>query len=267
VRAAPPSVIFRRILVALLCGVSTVATLAACSAILGLTDPAIDGGAPGPKTERDGGETASPTPDSSCSADLLRDPSHCGACDRSCLGGMCISGRCEPFRAATSFTAAYDVVGDATYLYLATSSGLVRLPRSDLAKWKLIAPAAPADVPERLARDGSDLYVRRRSNVIDRCTLPECSDSVRVAAGLGLVESLVVTDGFGGAAPIVWLDSLRELVGVPLPDAGVRSIATTNVREGALHVFGDAGTLYWSEDTGRRLRRPRRALPRSRRST
>jgi len=212
----------RRASVAMLCVTATLAALASCSSILGLTDPVVRGEDAGPRVDADaGGRADASSADGSCGADLFRDPSHCGACDHGCLGGKCIEGRCEPARVATGFGAPYDVVGDGTHLYLGTSAGIVRLPRSDLATWEVISAADPAEAPERLARRGADLYLRRRSNVIDRCRLPGCTDPARVVAGLGLVEHLVAVDGYGGAEPIVWLDSSMEVVGVPLDDAGV----------------------------------------------
>lgn len=63
--------------------------------------------------------------DEACSADLASDPLNCGACGRSCGGGACEDGTCQPFeiwRSSTDDSDVTEIVSSGTSLYFVERS-------------------------------------------------------------------------------------------------------------------------------------------------
>jgi hypothetical protein len=53
-----------------------------------------------------------------CVADILTDPLNCGRCGHDCLGGQCVSGRCQPTTLAVFSKDRWYLAGTATTLYI-----------------------------------------------------------------------------------------------------------------------------------------------------
>jgi hypothetical protein len=76
------------------------------------------------------GQTCSPAGSCDCAegrtrcgdacADVTSDPEHCGRCDRSCLGGTCTDGRCQPVVVASAVNFPSAVAADDSYVYFST---------------------------------------------------------------------------------------------------------------------------------------------------
>ncbi len=120
---------------ALALGACAVATLAACSAIIGTRDLTLVDGDAGPGTFPDGGPMkdgtvgsdeggkaedagdAQSTGDASCGANLQTDPANCGACGHSCIGGACSAGQCQAWTLVPGVFGSAEIAVDATNIY------------------------------------------------------------------------------------------------------------------------------------------------------
>jgi hypothetical protein len=124
--------------VAFALGASALATLAACSAIIGTRDLTLVDGDAGPGTFPDGGpmkdgtvgsedsggtkgedsgDGAQPSGDASCGADLQTDPANCGACGHDCIGGACLAGQCQAWTLVPGVFGSAEIALDATNIY------------------------------------------------------------------------------------------------------------------------------------------------------
>ncbi len=73
-------------------------TCGPCAQLANAEEPACRGGRCA-YTCKAGFGLCGATPEAGC-LDIMRSPEHCGACGRSCRGGTCNNGRCEPVRIA-----------------------------------------------------------------------------------------------------------------------------------------------------------------------
>jgi hypothetical protein len=142
--------------------------------------PGADDGAGGDGTvdNPDGGSTAdAPAPRDSGGVDAhgcdgAVDPSNCGRCGHSCLGGTCTNGRCDPVTLANA-EGAPEAIGVGSDVYFSTSpNGLSNIWSCPLGGCmgvpeKLVG----ASVIRALAVDGATLYFGYH-NAIGQCPLP-----------------------------------------------------------------------------------------------
>jgi hypothetical protein len=191
--------------------------LAACSGVLGLTDPKPfpdEAGAP----LSDGGRSSSGDPTArsegggSCIANLQTDAHNCGACGHDCGRGTCEGGACQPFVLATLDWGPFRITSDDAYLYV---TGSVQIARIDKTSGEVTALPSTENAFALTVADGI-LYWSTQftgdgsSSFIKSCRLPQCSPPNTLAqvgnSQFGTARSLVVANGFGGTAPIVWVD-------------------------------------------------------------
>lgn len=203
---------------------ATAVSAAACSGVLGLTDPALDptigdGGHGDGAVVGDGqvGDGQSPRDSgsdapSTCTANLTNDGANCGACGHSCQGGTCTGSKCDPVlvvdNAAT--LAPYDIVEDNGFFYFTNlnTSGL-----SSLAKIAVTAQnsAPPATIlsdwstheglPYQVAAGGGKVFFSVYSGSatngnfaggVVACTTTSCPNEVTVP---NVDSYAVTTDG------------------------------------------------------------------------
>ncbi|MCB9650535.1 MAG: hypothetical protein H6730_28685 [Deltaproteobacteria bacterium] len=135
----------------------------------------VDGGVPAPPDDGGVEPDAGPgedaeVPDSGCigqlcgviCVDLDNDPSHCGACNRSCLGGTCGAGVCQPYAIHTAVGSsptqlAVDNGAATVYWVDQRPSGAVLRRRLDLAA-ELEAVATNQSYPDALVLDADRIY-------------------------------------------------------------------------------------------------------------
>lgn len=90
---------------------------------------------------------------------LADDPAHCGACSRSCLGGECSEGRCQPVALATGQVTPGSVALSDTHVYFRAGSGdaalIRRVPKAG-GPVETIIPALPGLSGPAIG--GSQLY-------------------------------------------------------------------------------------------------------------
>lgn len=117
--------------IATLAWATSLAVATACTALTGL-----DGLRGGAASGADGGATPTPGDDARagdlsdasgdgagvCSADLARDPNHCGACGRSCFGASCVNGTCAAELVASGQLSPSSIAVDETGVYWANQA-------------------------------------------------------------------------------------------------------------------------------------------------
>jgi hypothetical protein len=62
-------------------------------------------------------DTATPSADATCNADLATDPHNCGACGHDCLGGACTASACAPILVASSQGKPFTLAVNETAIY------------------------------------------------------------------------------------------------------------------------------------------------------
>lgn len=122
---------------------TAVAQLAACVSTQHLADGAPDGGAP-PATAPDTGPPSQPQDsglaDGACAlVNTQTDPSNCGTCGRSCLGGGCEAGACLPVTIASGLTSPADLAVDEAAVYFAENGQTLRRINTDGGGMKVLA--------------------------------------------------------------------------------------------------------------------------------
>jgi hypothetical protein len=93
-------------------------TILACSST---QDFSSTGGPGGPKADAPPGEDLPPC------GDLGNDPSNCGVCGHSCLGGACVAGACQPVRLASAGSVGGIALDDG-FVYYAETNTISRVP-------------------------------------------------------------------------------------------------------------------------------------------
>lgn len=132
-------------------GIVAVAASFGCSAIIGTRDIFFEEGAEGGTSSSSSstGGTSSSSGDSGgdggndaaqCNADLQTDKANCGRCGRSCLGGNCIMGKCEPIPLATGLDNPTSAVieGNRLIVTLYGKGDIISVPKD--------APGAPTNI-------------------------------------------------------------------------------------------------------------------------
>jgi len=208
----------RRRALGALASLVSVSALAACSSLLGLTDPTTDdgvlgdggpGGGDGSATGdgSTGGGDGSTTDDgsapgdaaggdASCApgADFSSDKANCGRCGHSCLGGDCTAGVCQPVTLAVAQSNPFGVAVHGTRVYW-TSFGANTVSMADKADGKNAGPVAASGVSSPWGIRVDDAFVYWANNEtstgsIARCPLAGCG----AAAPTKLVKADEPTD-------------------------------------------------------------------------
>lgn len=78
-----------------------------------------------------------------CETDLLVNASHCGACGKSCISGMCVAGRCKPLVLGDG--AVGQLALDAVTVYFTTAAGVSKVKKTGGAVNVLSADVGPSD--------------------------------------------------------------------------------------------------------------------------
>ena len=191
-----------------LAAIAAASMLAACSSILGLTNPSTDdnvvadGGTTGDgATTGDGsggdgstGDDGS-TPgdgsggDASCApgADFTADKANCGRCGHSCLGGDCTGGVCQPVTIAVAQSNPFGVAVQGSRVYW-TNNGNDTVMMADKADGKNVGPVAASGIssPWGILTDNTSVYWANHdfkpNGTIAKCPLAGCTANGSLSA-------------------------------------------------------------------------------------
>jgi len=187
--------------------------LAGCNGLLDVKDIYLDPVAETPPG-LDGSVETSTTPDgsggdggteaSACNANLQIDAKNCGRCNHDCLGGLCTTGKCDPFTLAAGLGSPSGIAVGPTDVYFTTyGTGTVQSVKKTGG---LVATLAPAETRARgVAVLGNTLYWANGDYSFDdagsnggiwQCTLPACSAKKLFAIGGYDTAYPVVRGGF-----------------------------------------------------------------------
>jgi hypothetical protein len=232
--------------------------IAGCGVIAGLHDPMsaatedVDGsGVDGGQVQEDG---AAPGEDATtCVADLLNDPLHCGACGHDCAGGACTAGHCMPVVLVSepSGESVRAVAANATHVYWAngTTNRIHRIGVDGTSREEVLDAGAT-----QLAIDSTHLYftsggLRR----LDLTTRTPVAVAAGLSACIGLDPDGVHVYGITAGDTIVRVQrdggAQQTVLG---PEAGVTKpwgVAVTNTHwywSQGLHLEPD-GSIYRRE--------------------
>jgi hypothetical protein len=197
-------------------GASLASSLFACSALLGLTDPALDnsvsdgdassGGdsisaTDSPVVKTDGGSEAS----TDCDAAFATDPLNCGSCGHSCLGGACLGNQCQPVVVDddSTNTDPYDlgIIIDKLYFTNNAPPGVRYIGKTEIKKGIgdsfQIQTFSGGTKPFEIAVSTTNVFFSvyggtTNGGRIERCTTVDCSSPVNLS---GFDSYTVATDG------------------------------------------------------------------------
>jgi hypothetical protein len=210
------------------------------------------------------GDTVDATPDSgqqTCTADTQNDPSNCGLCGRSCLGGLCSMGRCE----ATPLTGG-DISGigdfttDGLFMYY---TGFTTGTSTNHRLWRLaIGPATNTDYVSLFANptpmtqisfDGTYFYSAEpmRIDTIDRAVVRKTNKEPFATATLAEYQKPTTTAALFYNGNVYYASDLDAGTGgdIKRVSANGGSISTVTVLAGIVSYIGaDANSLYWVDN-------------------
>ena len=189
------------------------------------------------------GGDAGPT----CQADLTRDPSHCGACGHTCLGGECQMSRCLPSTIAMGQGSPLGIDVSANYVVWVNQSpaGLVRFRKTDGDSRPLSSPSDVVDGPFDVAIDANEEFVYWSELA-----------NARIYRKL-LIGGPKETFGLGGPGQAAFLAIDGPAVYVSDHQATVGYIATDKVLYREDYTIGGlaakSGLLYWARQTANQI--------------
>ncbi len=146
------------------------ASLASCSALLGLTDPTIDENAAGGDASTDsltsgdalltGDGTAGEGGDGGACGDPMTSANDCGRCGHSCLGGICSGGQCQPIMLASMQQRPLQVAVSATSVYWtnAETSQIMKANKIVGGDAAIFAVGADVSSPWGIVVDATTVY-------------------------------------------------------------------------------------------------------------
>lgn len=267
---------------------TSILAAAACSTLIGLTDPrpadtSSEAGT-GPDDASSNLPDGGTDPGAGCDADVASDTSNCGVCGHVCSVGQCDKGRCTPVKIASDLGDAQELLIDDESIFVNAKQYLKTIPK---ANWDagVISVPNPYYSSTRMALDSHYVYLGYSSNandlpVVEACPRPCTKDSVRVPIyGPGVANDLVVANDFGtttfpliiymatGATPGEGLyrpavDDAGGLSTQEIPALNVRNSSSCSALSGHCHfVRNFGGTLYWSESNGLRSLSPAPSAP------
>lgn len=150
--------------------------------------------------------------------DLSTDPNNCGACSRSCLGGACVAGNCQPFPLVTGRVQPNDILVDANNVYWIDSAGVSRFPKNP--NGTSVVQTIPSAAASSLQRDGAKLYWATPRTIVRGNTDGTALENF-VPNRPGNIQGTFLSDGF-----VYWLenstagglDYRRALLSNPVPE-------------------------------------------------
>lgn len=151
--------------------------LAACAAILGLEDPALDdagandgaGGEASLDAGRDAADAKTPV---DCGVPLGT-ADNCAACGHSCVGGSCTDGGCSVVPVTSGRTNPTALALDNGSVYIATLDSILRADKLTNDVAPLFAGSAGGAVRD-VAADGTRVYWAAKFSAVQACPTADC---------------------------------------------------------------------------------------------
>lgn len=173
-----------------------------------------------------------------CETELDADPQSCGSCGHDCLGGSCVSGKCQPVALVTSGTPTRLAL-DATHVYYVdyNGGGVFSVPKGGGTPTTL----ATGQKSVRIAVDASHVYwTNEQSNEIRR--LPKAGGASEV------VHNATAAYGFALDASLVYYTELRAGGSVAVvPKVGGVPIVISASENWPFEVALTASHVYWTQ--------------------
>lgn len=185
----------------------------------------------------------------SACVDLDADPDHCGACDHSCLGGLCIGGECQPVEVVGGLagSAPSQLALDDTHLYWAGPRQVKRVLKTGGTIEVVATDPFNSESRTAFGLGGGSVYWHNRDAAQIVRQSPDGSDSTEFAAVSQAVSRIIISDDV-----VYWNE---EAIGAgttffarPM-DAGTPPVNlwSSDARIGGFTVA--AGCLYFSWDS------------------
>jgi hypothetical protein len=203
--------------------------------------------------------------------DLDSNPSHCGRCDHSCLGGACLGALCQPFPVATALQSPIGLAVVGTDVY-ATDFG--NPPKADGALVRIAADGSVSTLETGLSSPGGLWFDATSQSllmtdyfgfaVISRPIMGDAGSATTIISnrlgfplGIASNASSFFIVNFGDVPG----DGTQTIQRRPRSDLTTYA-AFSAFPGGPTHLDLDANYLYWMEaDAGRIMRRPVGADP------
>jgi hypothetical protein len=183
--------------------------------------------------------------------DLATTPAHCGRCDHDCLGGDCLSGKCQPVVLASGVGAIQAIVKDAAFVYGTAAKGgsVWRAPVNGCPDPSGCAEvlSTPGTEYRDIATDGEGLFftdeAEGRVARIGKDGQNECT----LAGGVSSPIGIAVDDTY-----VYWCALGANVIRRRAKTCGGTSTSQTIVSGTAAPHFIrlDASGLYWTKRTG-----------------
>jgi hypothetical protein len=251
-------------------GAVSLATLAACSAIIGTRDLTYEaesdaGTSLGDASGKDVAspedaskdvtvtpdeDVATPPLDGGCSgANLQTDPKNCGTCGHDCLGGACMAGVCQAFAIVPAQFGAAEMAVDATHVYWSSVSNGQVLKAAKDGSGVVVLVTDPDLTPVAVTIDDTSVYWADNSGggSVQACPKTGCDGGARLVTEANLVNPVsVAVDG----THVFWAEYANDTIGrANKLDGGAFGYLVTNLVYAAGVAVDDASVYFGSSDT------------------
>jgi hypothetical protein len=241
---------------------------AACASIIGIQDRSLDpafadgggthdGAPPGDSPGQDSSTTdSSVTPDGGgdggACGDTTSDGKNCGRCGHDCLGGMCMSGVCQPISLASSITP-FAIAVDSTSVYWTSflDTNVVKADKNTGANPTILMsysdPQMRIFLPTGIALDDGGVFVAdQATGYVLSCPIGGCGNNpTTVAFQDGGSPLLVAVD----STSVYWTDGLNDIWKAPRGGGAVTHVSTYAMGKNA-DIKVDSQFIYWTVDDG-----------------
>jgi len=205
---------------------------------------APDAGIEGPPP----GDSPTPADRGGCDADTETDPSNCGACGHSCLGGACDAGRCQPVVVAESLNTPQGIGLDPTDVYVGAFGGaaVAVCPLEGCSDAAPVAFATGQNQPNSVSILGKAAYWSCSGNEVD-ATVNMCATGTAPCSPTTIHYGTYIARSVATSSGVYFTDQVvGSLYVCPLPDCA----GGAQVLASGLNVpFGlavNATDIYWA---------------------
>lgn len=196
-----------------------------------------------------------------CTADTQNDPSNCGACGRSCLGGSCSMGRCEATRLdSADISGIGDFTTDGLFMYY---TGFTSGTGANHRLWKIvIGPATGATHLTAFAHptpltqisfDGTDFYTAEpvRIDTINRGTIKKTNKEPFSNSNLAEFQPPTTTAALLVGTKVYYATDIDGTNGGDIKSVPATGGSLSIVSAGTgfvSYMVADSSSIYWVDN-------------------